>query len=93
VILLDAKPMEEFTEAQPVLLRLHMDNAALDEDTLDRLQELFERKRGSCRVAFELHRDDGSVLELETDCRVRPDRELMAAVQEICGSRAVEVLR
>jgi DNA polymerase-3 subunit alpha len=93
VILLEVKPLEEFTEAPPALLRLRLSGNEVDEDRLIRLQELFERKRGSCRVDFLLTREDGSVVQLESECRVRPDRELIASVQEICGPQAVEVLR
>jgi DNA polymerase-3 subunit alpha len=93
IILSDVKPLEEFTEGTPTLLRVRLSGAALDEDQLERLQDLFERNRGSCRVDFELVREDGSVVEVESECRVRPDRELIARVQEICGPEAVEVLR
>jgi len=93
VILSDARPLEEVTVPQPALLRVRVDSAALDESILDRLEQLFDRKPGPCRVAFEVLQPNGEVIELQTDRRVRPDRDLLQEVQEICGADAVEILR
>ncbi|MBI1749786.1 MAG: DNA polymerase III subunit alpha [Acidobacteria bacterium] len=93
VILSDARPLEEVTEAAPKLLRVRVDLTSFDESILDRLEEIFDRKPGQCRVAFELLRPDGEVAELQTDRRVRPDKDLVLEIQELCGADAVEVLR
>jgi DNA polymerase-3 subunit alpha len=93
VILSDARLLEEVTSPAPSRLRVRMDLAAFDESVLDRLEELFDRKPGPCPVSFELLRPDGEVAELQTERSVRPDRDLLLEIQEICGADAVEVLR
>ncbi len=93
VILSDARPLEEVTEPAAKLLRVRVDLTNVDENILDRLEEIFDRRPGPCRVAFELMRPDGEVAELETDRRVRPDKDLVLEIQELCGADAVEVLR
>ncbi len=93
VILSDARPLEDVTEPAAKLLRVRVDLTNVDEGILDRLEEIFDRRPGPCRVAFELMQPDGAVAELETDRRVRPDKELVLEIQELCGADAVEVLR
>jgi DNA polymerase-3 subunit alpha len=93
VVVMEARPLEEFTEPAPSLLRVRVDLGAMDEFTLDRLQDLFREKPGPCRVAFELLSADGSTATLEAQQRVRPDRALVEAVREMCGPEAVEVVR
>jgi hypothetical protein len=44
-------------------------------------------------VAFDLVLPDGSIATLEAQQRVRADQELVAAVGEMCGPEAVEVIR
>ncbi|MCL4523424.1 MAG: DNA polymerase III subunit alpha [Acidobacteria bacterium] len=93
VILSDARPLEDVTEPAAKLLRVRVDLTSFDESILDRLEEIFDRKPGPCRVAFELTQPDGAVAELETERRVRPDKDLLLEIQELCGADAVEVLR
>ncbi|MBI1737793.1 MAG: DNA polymerase III subunit alpha, partial [Acidobacteria bacterium] len=93
VILSDARPLEDVTEPAAKLLRVRVDLTNVDEGILDRLEEIFDRKPGPCRVAFELMQPDGAVAELETDRRVRPDKDLVLEIQELCGADAVELLR
>jgi len=93
VILSDARPLEDVTEPAAKLLRVRVDLTNVDEGILDRLEEIFDRRPGPCRVAFELMQPDGAVAEMETDRRVRPDKDLVLEIQELCGADAVEVLR
>jgi DNA polymerase-3 subunit alpha len=88
----DARPLEDVTEPPPSLLCVRVSLEAMDEWMLERLEQLFESKPGPCRVAFELIGADGSVATLEAERRVRPDRELVEAVREMCGADAVQVL-
>ena len=93
IAMMEAQPLEDVAEPLPSLLRVHVDLGLLDEFTLDRLHELFRSKPGPCPVAFELCYPDGSIATLEAQQRVRPDRALVEAVCEMCGTDAVEVLR
>jgi len=92
VVVMEAKPLEDAAEVAPSLLRVRVDLNAMDEFTLDRLQELFSSRPGRCPVTFELLSPDGSVATLLAEQRVRPDRALLEAVREMCGPDAVEVL-
>jgi len=89
----EAQPLEDATEPAPSLMRVRVDLGVMDEFTLDRLQELFSSKPGTCPVAFEMLSADGSIAILQAAQRVRPDRALVEAVREMCGPDAVEVLR
>ena len=93
VSVMDARFLEDAVEPAPSLLRLRLPIEAIDEEIMDRMEELFESKPGPCRVAFELVKPDGSVAMIESDRRVLPDRELVERVGEICGLDAVQVLR
>jgi DNA polymerase-3 subunit alpha len=93
IVVMDARPLEDVTEASPSLLRVRVDLGAMDEFTLDRLRELFAAHPGACRVAFELILPDGSVGTLEAQQRVRLGTALLDAVREMCGPDTVEVLQ
>ncbi len=92
VVVLDARLLED-AAAAPALMRVRVDLAEIDESTIDRLQELFERRPGTCPVTFELLLRDGTHATLQAQQRVRADRALVAAVCEMCGPDAVEVVR
>jgi DNA polymerase-3 subunit alpha len=89
----DARFLEDAVEPAPSLMRIRLAMEAIDEDFLDRMDELFESKPGPCRVAFDLVKADGSVATLESERRVLPDRELVERVADLCGQDAVQVLR
>ncbi len=93
LVVMEARPLEEVAEGIPSRLRVRVDLGAVDEFTLDRLQELFASKPGPCPVTFELLSADGSMATLMAEQRVRPDRALLEAVRAMCGADAVEVLR
>jgi DNA polymerase-3 subunit alpha len=89
----DARPLEDRTEVGPSRLCVRVNLDDMDELTLEHLERLFERKPGGCRVFFQLVHPDGSVATLEAERRVRPDRELIEAVREMCGPEAVQVIQ
>jgi hypothetical protein len=62
---------------------------SMTEDALDRLEDLFTRVPGPCQVVFELCTADGSVAVLQAQQRVKTSPELMEAVRQICGGRAI----
>ena len=90
--LLEARTLESLTESAPALLRVRLDLKELTEATLDRLRGLFEGCPGPCPVAFELRSPDGSVATLQAQHRVRPAPELLAAMEELCGREAIELV-
>ena len=90
--LLEARTLESLTGSAPALLRVRLDLEELTEATLDRLRGLLEGCPGPCPVAFELRSPDGSVATLHAQHRVRPAPELLAAMEELCGREAIELV-
>jgi len=89
----EARRLEDIAEraAAPQEFRVRMDMHAINPGCLDRLETLFSNFPGSCVVVFELRSADGSVALLQAQQRVRPNPELVEAVRQICGDRAVEM--
>ncbi len=88
----EARRLDTFAPAGgPDELRVRMALSAADSTTMERLQELFRARPGSCRVAFELVNGEGAVATLQSDRRIRPDAELVDAVRQMCGPESVEV--
>jgi DNA polymerase-3 subunit alpha len=88
----EARRLEDIAErATPREFRVRMDVQSINSDALDRLETLFGNFPGSCPVVFELRSADGSVALLQAQQRVRSTPELVEAVRQICGDRAVEM--
>src|ERR1700736_658806 len=88
----EARGLEDIAErAAPQDFRVRMDMQAINPDCLDRLETLFGNFPGPCLVVFELRSADGSVALLQAEQGVRPNPELVEAVRQICGDRAVEM--
>jgi DNA polymerase III subunit alpha len=89
----EVRRLEDIAEraAAPQEFRVRMDMHAITPGCLDRLETLFSNFPGSCVVVFELRSADGSVALLQAQQRVRPNPELVEAVRQICGDRAVEM--
>jgi DNA polymerase-3 subunit alpha len=88
----EARRLEDLAErAVPQEFRVRMDVQSINPDALDRLETLFANFPGSCAVVFELRSADGSVALLHAQQRVRSNPELVEAVRQICGDRAVEM--
>src|SRR5271156_3043778 len=93
LIVSDARLLDQVTDRGPSLLRVRVDLGSVDSGALDRLQELFTKRPGRCRVAFELVQSDGSEATLEAGSAVMADRELLEQVRQICGTDSVAVVQ
>ncbi|MGH9714129.1 MAG: DNA polymerase III subunit alpha [Candidatus Acidiferrales bacterium] len=93
LIVSDARVLDQVTDRPPSLLRVRVDLNRLDAGALDRLQDLFSRRPGRCRVAFELVKDDGTEATLEAGSAVQADLDLVQQVREICGTDSVAVVQ
>jgi DNA polymerase-3 subunit alpha len=93
LVVSDARVLDQVADRTPSLLRVRVDLKALDAAVLDRLDELFTKSPGRCKVAFELIQDDGTEATLESSSAVRADGELLARVREICGSDSVALVQ
>jgi DNA polymerase III subunit alpha len=97
VIVADARLLEHAAAQDaakaPSVLRVRVELSALDSGAVDRLQDLFSKSPGRCRVAFELVQEDGSEATLEAGSGVQADTKLVERVREICGSGSVAVVQ
>ncbi len=89
VVVTDARALEDMTQAPANILRVRVDLGAVGIEIVDRLQELFSKRPGRCRVEFELVNRAGETARFEADNRVQADGQLAEAVREICGPDAV----
>jgi DNA polymerase-3 subunit alpha len=92
VIVSEAKPLDALGGGLAGLVRVCVHSEALDEITLDNLKALFSSKPGIFPVVFEMNLADGTVGTLQSQCRVRPDAALLAAIEQILGPGTVEVV-
>jgi DNA polymerase-3 subunit alpha len=89
----EARKLEDLAERKaPPEFRVRLDMRALDEDALDRLEDLFAGSPGTSPVLFELHSPDGSVALLQAQQRVAITPELIESVRQICGEQAIELV-
>jgi DNA polymerase III subunit alpha len=56
------------------------------------LEQLFRGKTGETRVRLRLEKPRDFSIILDVPARVKPDKEFRNAVEQICGSEAIEVL-
>ena len=92
LIVADARVLDQVAERPPTVLRVRLQCASLDSVLIDRLHELISARPGRCRVAFELVKEDGSEATLDASGGVRPDKELLDRVRELCGTDSVALV-
>jgi DNA polymerase-3 subunit alpha len=91
--LLEARGLQDITErSNSGEFRLRLDMKVLNEDALDRLEDLFATSPGPCQVIFELCNPDGSVAVVQAQQRIKATPEFVDAVRQICGEHAVAVV-
>jgi DNA polymerase-3 subunit alpha len=91
--LLEARRLQDVAERPGSSeFRLRLDMKVLNEDALDRLEDLFAAWPGPCQVVFELCNADGSVAVVQAQQRVKATPEFVDAVRQICGEHAVAVV-
>jgi len=88
----EARKLEEIQDrATNKEFRVRLDMESVSEVTLDRLEEAFAEAPGACPVIFEVCAADGSVALLQAQQRIKITPELVEAVRQLCGDRAVEM--
>jgi DNA polymerase-3 subunit alpha len=93
LVVAGARVLDQVADRPPSLLRVRVDLNALNAGALEQLHDLFSRRPGRCRVAFELVKDDGSEATLEAGSAVQADLDLVERVREICGTDSVAVFQ
>ena len=72
--------------------RVRLDLQNLTEEAMARLEALFAQAPGPSVVIFELRSPDGTVAMLQSQRRIRIHPELVAAVRQICGQQAIQMV-
>jgi DNA polymerase-3 subunit alpha len=89
----EARRLEDIADrAVTPEFRVRLETQSINQDSLDRLETLFGNFPGQCAVVFELRSPDGSVALLQAQQRVKSNPQLVEAVRQICGERAVEMV-
>src|SRR5215475_3859056 len=85
----DARKIDEIVErVSNQEFRVRLDVQALNEETLDELEKLFENAPGMTQVIFELVSPDGTVATVPSQQRVKMTPELADAVRRLKGEQA-----
>src|SRR5579863_7435952 len=86
----EARRMDDMVEraAAKQEFRVRLPMAAMNEDTLDRLERLFANAPGMSQVVFELEAPDGTVAVMASQQRVKVTPELSEAVLRVRGEAA-----
>ncbi|MGH9862438.1 MAG: OB-fold nucleic acid binding domain-containing protein, partial [Candidatus Acidiferrales bacterium] len=73
-------------------LLIHLDVGRINPQTIERLEALFRRKPGRCRVEFKLPPEFGEHTGGK-DVRIQVDDELLSELRGLCGESAVHLER
>jgi DNA polymerase III subunit alpha len=88
----EARRFEDLAEPAAVSsLRIPMKLQDLNEELLDRFQEIFALYPGADPVAFDLSSPDGVGATLEIRQRVQLSKELLASIRELCGGESASL--
>ncbi|MGB7468625.1 MAG: DNA polymerase III subunit alpha, partial [Candidatus Acidiferrum sp.] len=71
-------------------IRLHLEE--LNEELLDRLEEIFSSYRGSSLLSLDVFGPQGAMATLQIEQRVRACPELIAAVRECMGEQSIDLV-
>ena len=87
----EATPLEEALPAPATRVVIELDVARMSVETIERLEALFRRKPGRCRVEFKLPPEFGEHRG-GREVRVQVDDELLAELKGLCGEAAVSLV-
>jgi DNA polymerase-3 subunit alpha len=83
----EARKLEAIAQpATPTEFLVKLKMCQVNEELMERLDQLFAKSPGASTVIFELHSPDGTVATLQSQQRIRIHPELEAAVRQICGN-------
>jgi DNA polymerase III subunit alpha len=86
----EAARLGDLAERPASGLRIRMKLEDLNEELLDRLEEILSSYRGSSLVALDLCDAKGATATLQVEQRVRTCPELAAAIRECMGNESIE---
>ncbi|MGH9742666.1 MAG: DNA polymerase III subunit alpha, partial [Candidatus Acidiferrum sp.] len=88
----EAARLAEMAERPASGLRIRIKLDDLNEEVLDRLEEIFSSYRGSSLVSVDLFAPEGGMATLQVEQRVRSCPELIAAIRECIGEQSIELV-
>jgi DNA polymerase-3 subunit alpha len=86
----EAARLGDLAEKAPSGLRIRIKLENLNDDLLDRLEEILSSYRGSSLVSLDLADTKGATATLQVEQRVRTCPELVAAIRECMGDESIE---
>ena len=84
--------LEDLAERPAAILRIYLTLEDLNDESLDRLEELLSSHRGASPVALELTARDGTVATMQVEQRARVCPELIAGIKESFGEQAIRLV-
>ena len=88
----EAAPLENLTERPAAGLCIHLSLEELNDELLDRLEEILSAHRGPSVVSLELAASDGAVATMQVEQRARVCPELIASIKESFGEQAINLV-
>jgi DNA polymerase III subunit alpha len=86
----EAARLGDLAEKSPSGLRIRIKLENLNDDLLDRLEEILTSYRGSSLVSLDLSDTKGATATLQVEQRVRTCPELVEAIRECMGDESIE---
>jgi len=74
-------------------MTLKLSTAGLEEDTLKKLKELFEKNRGNCQVNFSLSAPRNRLMKISSKIQVKLSDELLEEVKRLLGGDSIQLSR
>jgi DNA polymerase-3 subunit alpha len=82
----EIQPLEEAKVPLPRAIRIRIKLEDSDENTIDKLHELFLERKGAAQVLFDVERDGDFMVVMEAQgYNVQPDRNFVSRVEQLCG--------
>src|SRR4029077_9652414 len=88
----EAARLGELAERPVSSLRIRVKLDELNDELLDRLEEVLASYRGSSPVSLDLFASDGTTATLQAEKRVRTCPELISAIRECMGDQSVDLV-
>jgi DNA polymerase-3 subunit alpha len=88
----EAARLGELAERPASSLRIRVKLDELNDELLDRLEEVLASYRGSSPVSLDLFASDGTIATLQAEKRVRTCPELISAIRECMGDQSVDLV-
>ncbi|MGC1086971.1 MAG: DNA polymerase III subunit alpha [Candidatus Acidiferrum sp.] len=88
----EAARLGDLAERTSSGLRIRLKLEDLNEELLERLEEIFASYRGSSLVSLDLFAAEGAMATIQVEKRIRTCPELIAAVRECAGEQSIDLV-